>query len=91
MTSSEPFHIVLLERIGAYVLVGGLFCFACPRRTVLVSVLVVGAAALLEYLQIFIPGRDARIPNALEKIAGGAMGISLAKSFLTYMGRRDRL
>jgi VanZ family protein len=84
LTSSEPFQIVLLERVGAYGLVGSLFCIAYPRRTTLVCILVIGTAVLLECLQIFIPGRDARVTDALEKIAGGAIGISVAKAFLTY-------
>lgn len=90
LTSSEPFHVVLLERVGAYALMGSLFSLAYPRRTAPVCFLVIGAAALLECLQIFIPGRDARVMDAFEKIAGGAMGISIAKAFVTYVERRGR-
>src|ERR1700758_832294 len=51
----------LLERIGAYGVLGLLFHFAYPRRVMFVSLLVSGTAVILEILQIFIPDRDARV------------------------------
>lgn len=76
----------LLERIGAYGVLGLLFYFAYPRRVIFVSLLVFGSAAILEILQIFVPDRDARVLDALEKLAGGVAGIFAAKAILALTG-----
>jgi VanZ family protein len=80
----------LLERIGAYGVLGLLFHFAYPRRVMFVSLLVSGTAVILEILQIFIPDRDARVLDALEKLAGGGAGILAANAILALIsyGRR---
>jgi VanZ family protein len=44
---------------------------------------VFGSAIILELLQIFLPDRDARIIDALEKLAGGAAGILAASALLS--------
>ena len=41
---------------------------------------------LLEFFQIFVPDRDARLLDAIEKLAGGFVGISLADAALTFSG-----
>ena len=61
---------------------------AYPRRLAFVCLFVFGNAILLEMLQIFIPDRDARIVDAVEKLAGRAAGISGASLFLSYARRR---
>lgn len=86
LTSSEPALAVFVERFGAYALLGSLFCLAYPRRIALVCLLVLGSAVLLEVFQLYIPDRDARIVDALEKLAGGVAGISAARAFLTFSG-----
>ena len=48
------------------------------------------ALYLLELLQIFVPDRDARISDALEKLAGGFVGIVLANAIQTFSGFRGR-
>src|SRR6266446_8614683 len=40
-----------LERIGAFAILGGLFCLAYPRHIILVCFMVLGSAVLLECLQ----------------------------------------
>lgn len=40
-----------------------------------VCALVFGSAVILELLQIFVPDRDARVLDVMEKSAGGAAGI----------------
>lgn len=82
--------LTLLERIGAYGILGLLFHFAYPRQLMFVSLLVSGSAVILEILQIFIPDRDARVLDALEKLAGGVAGILAAKAILALIrcGRR---
>jgi VanZ family protein len=88
LTRAEPALVVFVERFGAYALVGLLFCLAYSRRIVFVCFLVFGSAVFLEFLQIFIPDRDARVFDAAEKLAGGAAGILTACIFLSFLGRR---
>jgi VanZ family protein len=78
--------VVFIERFGAYALLGCLFSFKYPRRILFVGLIVFGSAVLLEFLQIFVPDRDARISDALVKLAGGFIGISLARAIRTFSG-----
>jgi glycopeptide antibiotics resistance protein len=75
LTTTEPVSVVVLERFAAFALLGFLFALAHPRRPKLVIAIVFGSAALLEFLQIFIPDRDARVLDVIEKTAGGAVGM----------------
>jgi VanZ family protein len=59
-----------------------------PGRVKFVCLLVLGSAVLLELLQIFVPDRDARILDALEKLAGGIVGISFAYGIRNSSGLR---
>lgn len=68
----------MLERIGAFALLGLLFSFSYPRNRVFVSIVVFGSAILLELFQLIIPDRDARVIDAVEKLTGGALGVLLA-------------
>ena len=86
LTSSETALTVFIERFCAYALLGGLFRLAHPRRPVFVTIMVCGCAMLLEFFQIFVPDRDARLLDAIEKLAGGFVGISLADAALTFSG-----
>jgi VanZ family protein len=87
LTTTEPELVVVLERFGAYGLLGLLFCSAYPSRIGLVCVLVFGSAIVLELLQIVIPDRDARVIDAVEKLTGGAAGIASCRAFLSVVGR----
>jgi VanZ family protein len=64
---------------------------AYPRRIMFVCLLVLGSAVLLELLQIFVPDRDARVLDALEKLAGGVAGISFARAILNSSSLRRKL
>jgi len=75
---------VHFEHIIAFAVVGALFSFAYPRRTLLVCCIVVGGAALLEILQTLTPDRHATMIDALEKMAGGAAGIVVARGILKF-------
>ena len=75
-------------RFGAYALLGSLFCLTYPDRITFVCLLVLGSAVFLELLQILVPGRDAGILDAFEKLAGGVVGISIARAVLTFVSRR---
>jgi hypothetical protein len=63
------------ERLAAFAVLGALFCLAYPRHIALVCLIVLGSAVVLEFAQLLTPDRHGRIPDAVEKIAGGAAGI----------------
>jgi VanZ family protein len=71
---------VHLEHIVAFALMGALFGLAYPRHLLLVCGFVMGAAVLLELLQTLTPDRHGTLVDALEKIAGGGLGVGLAKA-----------
>jgi len=66
-----------VEHFAAFAALGGLFCLAYPKHTVLVCALVFGSAALLEVAQLFTPDRHAHFVDAMEKLAGGTFGITI--------------
>jgi len=68
------------EHLISFAVVGVLFRLACPRRTILVRC--IGGAALLQLLQTLTPDRHGTRADALEKMAGGAAGIFLARRML---------
>jgi hypothetical protein len=74
-----------IEHAAAFAIVGALFCMAYPKRIFLVCFLVLGAAALLEILQMLTPDRHGRLPDALEKMASGAIGIMGTKIILLFL------
>jgi VanZ family protein len=74
-TEDEPALIVFVEHVGAFSVLGLLFAIGYPRRPVFVCIAVLGSALVLELAQILIPDRDARIFDALEKMAGGVCGV----------------
>jgi VanZ family protein len=72
------------EHFAAFALMGLAFGLAYPNRVLLVVVIVVGAAAGLEALQVLTPDRHGRVWDALVKALGGICGISFGQlvSFL---------
>jgi len=78
------------EHVIAFALLGILFGFAYPRRLILVCGIVFGAAALLEILQTLTPDRHGTLIDALEKMAGGAAGILLARTAQRLWFAKDR-
>ena len=87
LTVDEPARIVFLERFLAYALMGFLLTLAYPRRSLLVLLLIIGLAIGLELSQLLIPDRDARVIDAIEKLAGGLIGIWLARLFQRLIQR----
>ena len=67
------------EHIFAFALLGALFTVAYPRRLILVLCVVGGGAVILELAQTLTPDRHGTLIDALEKMAGGAIGIMLTK------------
>ena len=78
-----------LEHVLVFAIVGALFGFAYPRRTLLVCLIIFGSAAILEILQTMTPDRHGHVIDALEKMAGGAAGMFFAWSALRF-GQRNR-
>ena len=77
------------EHLAAFAILGGLFCLAYPRQIVLVFLIVLGSAVLLEFAQLLTPDRHGRVQDAIEKIAGGAVGILAGRAIL-YFGQASR-
>lgn len=69
-----------IEHVVAFAVLGALFALAYPRRLLLVCAIVTGAAAILEIMQTLTPDRHGTLIDALEKMAGGIMGIVLIRS-----------
>lgn len=78
-----------MERFGAFALAGLLFGLAYPRRLRAVAVIVLGAALLLEALQLLTPDRHGQVSDAMVKFLGGAIGIGISFVFgrLSWMVR----
>ena len=64
-----------LERYLAYVALGAAFSIAYPRRRFWVALAVICGAFGLEAGQMLVPGRDARVPDAIAKAFGAASGV----------------
>lgn len=77
------------EHVIAFACLGALFGFAYPKRTILVCVIVLGAAALLEIMQTMTPDRHGTWIDALEKMAGGAAGIAVARAVHWLRSAKD--
>jgi len=78
------------EHILAFALLGALFAYAYPHRLLLVCGVVLGGAALLELAQTMTPDRHGTLIDALEKMAGGAAGIIVARTARRLWSTRDR-
>ena len=63
-----------VERFGAYAVLGLILSQTMRRRPILVAFIVVLIAVALEFGQLFVPGRDARVQDAMFKAAGGLFG-----------------
>lgn len=82
---------VHFEHIFAFAVVGVMFCLAYPRSTVLVCCIVFGGAVLLEGFQTLTPDRHGTFSDALEKLAGGAIGIVIGKIVLQLSRQRPAI
>ena len=88
----------MVERFGAYAVLGLLLYSAYPRHLKLVCIIVFGSAVTLELLQALVPDRDPRVLDAVEKLLGGAVGIvsagilqsSIWPELMAGIGRQQR-
>src|SRR5437764_9910863 len=73
-----------LEHFAVFLLVGAAFALGYPRRQLAIAAAAVPVTAVLELLQLFAPGRHARLSdfviNALGACAGVAVVSLLARS-----------
>jgi hypothetical protein len=72
------------EHLAAFAVLGALFCVAYPRQIPLVCLIVLGSAVLLEIAQLLTPDRHGRIQDAIEKMAGGVVGIVAGRALLHF-------
>jgi hypothetical protein len=64
-----------MERFAAYLALGATFSLAYPRHRAWVALAVVSAAFGLELGQLLVPGRDARVLDAMAKAFGAVSGV----------------
>jgi VanZ family protein len=72
------------EHLVAFAVLGALFCLAYPRQIVLVCLIVLGSAILLEIMQLLAHDRHGRIQDAIQKMAGGAIGIAAGRAIFYF-------
>lgn len=76
-----------VEHLAAFAVFGALLCLAYPQRRIpTLLVVVIGSAVLLELLQLLAPDRHGRILDAIQKIAGGMLGVFAGRAIL-YLDR----
>lgn len=75
-------NYVHFEHVLAYAAVGLLFTLAYPHRMLFVCCIVFGSATALEIFQTMTPDRHGTLHDAMEKIAGGAVGIAFGRTGL---------
>jgi VanZ family protein len=73
-----------MEHFTAFLLLGAVFAFAYPKGPWRPVLIVIGSAIFLELLQLATPDRHARLVDAMTKVAGAGVGITLARFVLNY-------
>jgi VanZ family protein len=73
-----------VERFLAFVAVAAVFTLALPRRLAWVLIGVVLMAISLEVGQLLIPGRDARVTDAVVKVLGGVIGVAAGGAYRAF-------
>ena len=90
ISETERPIVVMFERFSAFTVLGFLVSISYPKRIALVCAIVLGSAVVLEFAQIFIPDRDARISDLTEKLTGGAVGILAARWLMLKLRSTQR-
>lgn len=67
-----------VERGLMYLFLGALIALALRPRWIVAALTIIAIAALLELLQLIIPGRDGRLLDFFSKATGGCGGVALA-------------
>jgi VanZ family protein len=76
-----------VERALAYVLLGLALALGFPSRVTQSVLFVCTVAGVLEFLQLYDPGRHARVADALVKAAAGVAGIVLGRIVMALASR----
>jgi VanZ family protein len=76
------------EHILVFAFFGALFGLAYPRNVILVCCVVLGSAAILEFLQTMTPDRHGTLKDVVEKLGGGVAGIIFSRIVLMVLQRR---
>ena len=80
MGHAETDCVVVIERFSVYSLLGFLFSFLLPERACRLAITVaIGLALLLDH--------PLAVVDVLQKIAGGIIGVLLAKTILSFLPR----
>jgi VanZ family protein len=66
-----------LEHFGAFLLLGGAFTLAYRRHAYSIGLIAVMLIAVLELIQVFIPGRHATLADFLLNALGAIAGIAI--------------
>jgi VanZ family protein len=66
------------EHALAFILVGLAFGLAYPRRRLLTAVIAVGMIGILEILQLWMPGRHARLEDFVVDALAACAGLAVA-------------
>src|SRR3984957_11689611 len=89
LTANETAPIVIIERVGAFGLLGFLFTISYPKRRAFVCTIVFGSAVWLELLQLVALARHARVIDAVEKLIGGGLGVIAAVCLISFIAARE--
>ncbi|RUU54717.1 VanZ family protein [Mesorhizobium sp. M2C.T.Ca.TU.002.02.1.1] len=76
-----------MERALAYILLGLALALGFPSRVTQTVLFVCAVAGVLEVLQLFDPGRHARVVDGLLKAAAGIVGIVLGRFVIALATR----
>ncbi len=79
-----------LEHFLAFALVGLMFGLGYPRRSFLLAVIGVTAAAALEIMQLWVPGRHASFSDFVVNAAGLCAGVVAAAALQWIVAVRKR-
>ncbi len=79
-----------LERFAAFLVLGGLFAAAYPRRWPVVMIALVVLAGVLEASQALAPTRHAHVRDAMAKAFGAFVGASGVGIWLNRFGASRR-
>lgn len=77
-----------IERLAAFAAVGVLFSTAYSRHIWIAAAVVIGAAVLLELLQLLEPSRHGRLFDAGIKTMGSIIGLTVGYIFARFISRR---
>jgi hypothetical protein len=86
LVTEAPAHV---ERLVAFLVVGGAFSLGYPRHRLQIALLAIGVVALLEAAQNLVPGRHSQVLDGLVKAAGALLGVALG-ALMDWRVRRSK-